>query len=93
MKKAMFIIGILLAIAFVGGCSTTHYTPVPSASIQKPPVLTPVKAQVWIVTDPATGRQIKYIAIPADQIYVLKANILKDNAYMRQCFDLIGEKD
>ena len=88
MKKALLVIGILL----VTGCATTHYTPVPSAVIQKPPKLSPVKAQVWIVTDQKTGKAIKYLVIPEGQLFILKANILKDNAFIRQCFDLIGEK-
>ena len=92
MKKALLIITIALASVLVVGCCATHYTPVPSAVIQKPPKLSPVKAQVWIVTDQKTGKAIKYLVIPEGQLFILKANILKDNAFIQQCFDLIGEK-
>ena len=83
---------VLIMLAVMPGCCTTHYTPVPSASIQPPGKRPTVPVEIWSIQDPVTKKAKKVVVIDADKFFLVEASFKIDDRFIKQCLDLIGPK-
>lgn len=92
MKKMLLLVAVFAGLAL--GCATPHYTPIPSASIEKPSDPIPIEMVKVVVTDPATGEQSVIYGIWEKDLGKLEYNIRDARKYNWRCFELIGaDKD